>query len=321
MLCTEPILHCISDSDDSNRFTQQCPAGKKLIFSYSVLSTVGMLLYFSLLIDLSVFSTRISAWALVCFRVLSEVALFLLGIIFFCMAFASAISALEQSDPDFAGIPKSSLSLMKITFSMFDGTHFDLMREYPSVLICTILYIVTTIVFLTNLLIAQLNCAYQETFHDMIGYARLNRAKIITSTMATVSKRRWETFVASLRLDERVEFGEGDLGIAGGIQVTEPANQHITTVDMIRRFGGSTSTAAQWPEETTGDEDEDDRIDRLEKLIDRFQKRAASYGKGPKSKGSRGGSATTGESNEDSAGREGESGSHERSASEDGASE
>lgn len=113
--------------------------------------------------------------------------------------------------------------------------------------------------------------------------------------------------MTSLSLDERVEFGEGDLGIAGGIQTTEPANLHITTVDMIRRFGGSTSPAAQWPlEEQGGDEDEDDRIDRLEKMIDRLNKRAASYGK-KSAKGGRG--SATGGSGTGSAGG-GASGSH-----------
>merc|ERR1740123_1693725 len=159
------------------------------------------------------------------------------------------------------------------------------MQDHPSVLVSSILYITTTVVFLTNLLIAQLNCA-----------------KIITSTMPTVSKRRWERFVEVLHLEDRVEFGEGDLGIAGGIQMTEPANQNITTVDMIRRFGGSTSTAAQWPEDMADGEDEDDRIDKLEKLIDRFQKRASTYGKSSKKGG--GGSATG-----ESGGGE-ESGSH-----------
>merc|ERR1712087_415571 len=101
--------------------------------------------------------------------------------------------------------------------------------------------------------------------------------------MPTVSKGRWYDFATSLRLDERCEFGEGDLGIAGGIQILEPANLHITTVDLIRRFGGSTSQLAQWPEEENGEDDDDDRLDRLGKLIDRYQKRASSYAKGSKS--------------------------------------
>merc|ERR1712203_258890 len=67
-------------------------------------------------------------------------------------------------------------------------------------------------------------------------------------------------------------FGEGDLGLSGGIQVLEPANANITTVDMIRRFGGSTSPAAQWPEEENEAGDEGDRFERIEKLIEKALK-------------------------------------------------
>merc|ERR1719277_2169868 len=133
-----------------------------------------------------------------------------------------------------------------------------------------------------NLLIAQLNCAYQSTYGDMLGYARLNRGKIVTETMPTVSKRRWDTFVASLRMDECVEFGEGDIGIPGGIQVLEPASQNITTTDMIRRFGGSTSPAAQWPEEENLGEATEDRFERMEKLMERSLKKVS----GKRGKGS-----------------------------------
>merc|ERR1719277_1877090 len=94
--------------------------------------------------------------------------------------------------------------------------------------------------------------------------------------MASVKAWRWQRFLSTLRLEERVEFGEGDLGLAGGIQVWEPAAANITTVDMIRRFGGSTSQAAQWPEEA-GD-DEDDQLDRIEKLVEKAIKRMGSTG-------------------------------------------
>merc|ERR1719464_1516823 len=90
--------------------------------------------------------------------------------------------------------------------------------------------------------------------------------------MGLVSKEHWSKFVISLRLDEPVEFGEGDLGVSGGIQVLEPANANVTTVDMIRRFGGSTSPAAQWPEEENEAGDEGDRFERIEKLIERALK-------------------------------------------------
>mmetsp|Transcript_152125 Transcript_152125/g.486072 ORF Transcript_152125/g.486072 Transcript_152125/m.486072 type:complete len:126 (+) Transcript_152125:412-789(+) len=91
--------------------------------------------------------------------------------------------------------------------------------------------------------------------------------------MPSVPKWRWEAFVRVLSLDECLEFGEGDMGVPGGVTVFEPASANITTVDMIRRFGGSTSPEAQWPEEENTCDDEDDRFDRMEKLMQKAMKR------------------------------------------------
>merc|ERR1719444_57428 len=168
---------------------------------------------------------------------------------------------------------------MKVSFGMMGGGHYDVLHEFPALMVAVVIYIVSTVVFLLNLLIAQLNCAYAATYQDMVGFARLNRCKIIAETMPLVSVKRWGRFLESLRLEDRVEFGEGDLGIAGGIQVSEAASVNIATQDMIRRFGGSTSQEAQWPEEAGGD-DEDDRLDRMEKLIEKAMKRMTSSKKG-----------------------------------------
>merc|ERR1719410_2344134 len=119
--------------------------------------------------------------------------------------------------------------------------------------------------------------------------------------MPSVPEWRWKRFLGTLKLDERVEFGEGDLGVTGGIQVWEPAALNITTVDMIRRFGGSTSVAAQWPEEVG--EDEDDQLDRIEKLIEKAMKRMGSGG------GGKGGKGDSAQGSSDQGG--GDSGAHE----------
>jgi len=285
MLITEPILHCLDSKTAEVVLSENCPAVQDVIVAYSVFSTIAMLLYFSLLVDLSVLSTRISAFALVCFRVLSEVALFLFGLTFLVVAFASAISSLQHGISNFVGIPQAALSLYKITFGMLDGTMFDELQDEAAVFAMVLVYIITTVVFLMNLLIAQLNCAYQATYQDMLGYARLNRGKIVTETMPTVSKSRWDTFIGSLKLDDCVEFGEGDIGIPGGIQVLEPASQNITTQDMIHRFGGSTSQASPWPEEENLEESED-RFDRMEKMMERSLKKISTRRGGKGAKGS-----------------------------------
>merc|ERR1719502_581575 len=120
----------------------------------------------------------------------------------------------------------------------------------------------------------------------MVGYARLNRGNIIVTTVQGVSAKRWQRFLTSLKLDERLEFNEGDIGLGGGIQVTEPSNANPTTVDMIKRFGGSTSPAMPWPEEEGTGDDDDDKFDRLEKVILRATKKME--GAGSKSSGGAG---------------------------------
>ena len=59
----------------------------------------------------------------------------------------------------------------------------------------------------------------------------------------------------------------GDIGVAGGMQVLEPASANSTTVDMIKRFGGSSSDEMHWPLEDEGDGDENERFHRMRAKI------------------------------------------------------
>eukprot|EP00929_Paragymnodinium_shiwhaense_P016081 TRINITY_DN12424_c0_g4_i1.p1 TRINITY_DN12424_c0_g4~~TRINITY_DN12424_c0_g4_i1.p1 ORF type:complete len:167 (+),score=53.64 TRINITY_DN12424_c0_g4_i1:57-503(+) len=103
----------------------------------------------------------------------------------------------------------------------------------------------------------------------MVGYARLKRSKIIVETLPSVNPKRWSVFKDVLDLDSPLEFNEGDVGIAGGLQVEEPAGMHPTTVDTIKRVGGTTSPLAQWPEETEEGGENDDRLGKIEQMIKR----------------------------------------------------
>eukprot|EP00971_Amphidinium_carterae_P340502 6478868-Amphidinium_carterae.1 len=98
--------------------------------------------------------------------------------------------------------------------------------------------------------------------------------RIITETAPYVAKKTWTRFVESLALEEKIEFNAGDIGLAGGIQITEPGNLHPTTIDRIRRYGGSTSRSKQWPaEDSKGVEDEMDRITKMEELVHKTWKK------------------------------------------------
>merc|ERR1712054_660768 len=286
MLILEPILWCINH-DHGKQFFEECTEADDKQMPYSIFSMLAMLLYFALLIDLAVLSTKVSAYVLVCIRMLSEVGLFVLALTGGMLTFSSGISVLKHDQDDFAGIHKGLLSLMEMTMKMYDGAHFEIYESDALVLICVFVFLVTVIVFLLNMLVAQLTCAYEAVYSDMIGYARLERIEIIVGIMPVVSEKRWRNFCESLKLDSKCEFNAGDIGVTGGVQLQEAANLNPTTQDMIKRFGGSTSVEMQWPAEQEGQGDEADRFERLENLIQKTLKHITKSGSG--GKGGRGG--------------------------------
>merc|ERR1719253_33691 len=284
MLILEPILWCFNH-DHGKQFFEECSEADSKTMPYSIFSMLAMLLYFALLIDLAVLSTKVSAYVLVCIRMLSEVSLFLLALCALLIAFSSGISVIQHEQEDFAGIPNGLLALLEMTMRMYDGAHFERYESDPLVLVCVFLFLITIMVFLLNMLVAQLTCAYEAVYSDMIGYARLERIEIIVGITPVVSEKRWQSFCEALKLDQKCEFNAGDIGVTGGMQLQEPANLNPTTQDMIKRFGGSTSVEMQWPAEAEGQGDEDDRVERLEQLIQKTLKRITKTG----GRGGRGG--------------------------------
>merc|ERR1719343_1368984 len=264
MLATEPILHCFG-VEDVDMFSPYCKEVNGVSGVYYTLNMLAMILYYTLLLDLAVFNNRVSAYVLVCGRMLVEIALFLLAMFAVLLTLSSALSCLEQEDEAFQNIGNGMMSLWEMLLRMFSTDHYKSLHDIPVVLIGVYVYLVTTAVFLFNLLIAQLCCSYDAIYADMVGYARLKRCRIIVETMPSVTPKRWGMFKDSLGLDHRIEFNEGDIGVAGGFQVMEPANAHPTTMDYIKRVGGTTSPLAQWPEEE-GDV-EDDKFGKLEALV------------------------------------------------------
>merc|ERR1719408_1175073 len=221
---------------------------------------------------------------------ISEVALFLalLGLI---LTFSSAMSVLEQDDPDFAGIPKGAYALLRMVLGAFDSTRYEKLHKEPVLEAMVFLFLIITVIFFLSMLVAQLSCAYSAVYEDMVGYARLERTETIVEIVGQVAKTRWGAFVESLRLNKRLEFNAGDIGVAGGIQMREAANIHPTTVDMIKRFGGSTSPEAQWPEDDA-DGDGEDRFEKMEKLLQRTLQRITKTGGHKGGKGGRSASGT-----------------------------
>mmetsp|Transcript_38120 Transcript_38120/g.71030 ORF Transcript_38120/g.71030 Transcript_38120/m.71030 type:complete len:114 (-) Transcript_38120:9-350(-) len=110
------------------------------------------------------------------------------------------------------------LSLSRILLGMYSSSEFAYLEEEPKLLISLSIFVVCTSIFLLNLLIAQLNCAYMGIFKDMLGFARLNRGSVILGNIPHVAPKRWNGFVESLKMDEKLEFNEGDIGFGGGFE-------------------------------------------------------------------------------------------------------
>jgi uncharacterized membrane protein YgcG len=322
MLSTCPLAYCLLGQNANLEDT--CPEAEPVLKPYSVFSMCAMILYYILLMDLAVFNNYLSAYVLVCGRMIGELFLALFALFAVCLTLSSALSTLDQNQAAFKDIYHGIMALWEMVIGIFSPEDFEALHAEPVLLILCYVFLIISVIFLLNLLVAQLSCAYDAIYGDMVGFARLKRLRIIVETMPSVGKKRWLAFVADLGLDKRLEFNEGDVGISGGVQVLEVASLNPTTVDMIKRFGGSTHPSNKWPEETS-DDDDVEKFERIEgllkKILDAVSKKSSSKhrGKGGSSTGMSGsGGHGTGSGENDENGGSGEAGSGEEGDGEGG---
>lgn len=256
----EPTFEC----SKGGMIRTSCPAVAESITVYRWIAMFNMLMLFVLGIDFMVVSTAVSAYVLACGRVIFEVLLCVLGLVFNLVTFSCVICCMRQEMKDFQTVPSTMLALIRITLCLYSGARLDEATQYVDLFLFISIYTLISWMFLLNLLVGQMSTIYQATYSDMVGFARLNRGRLMLKTIQTVKPKRWTAFVESLRLDEKLEFNEGDIGLAGGLQCFEPANAHAVTQEQIKRFGGPTNPAAPWPEEPEGSA-ESDKLELLEK--------------------------------------------------------
>eukprot|EP00927_Polykrikos_kofoidii_P002426 TRINITY_DN1096_c0_g1_i13.p1 TRINITY_DN1096_c0_g1~~TRINITY_DN1096_c0_g1_i13.p1 ORF type:complete len:1086 (+),score=186.39 TRINITY_DN1096_c0_g1_i13:79-3336(+) len=273
MLATEPIIYCLV-SDEAELFSDTCAASNDVKKPNSIASMMAMFAYFLLLIDLAVFNNRVAAYVLTCGRMVSELALFIFSLVVAVLTFACGLSCVAYDVDEFAGPHKGSLALWELCMRTFSSADYENnLRDEIIALLGIFVFLIVTSCFLLNLFIAQLTCAYSSVYADMVGYARIKRIRIIVETMPGVSPARWQRFVTGMAFDTKIEFNEGDIGVNNGVATWEPAKEHPTTVDIIKRFGGSTSVEVQWPEEEGTGDDDGDKFERIELIIKRAMER------------------------------------------------
>merc|ERR1740130_2476118 len=136
---------------------------------------IAMILYYTLLIELAVFNMRLSAYVLVCGRVLVELALFLLALSCVLVTLSSAFSCLEQEEKEFKSIGRGFITLWEMTVNMYSTPAYARLHNETLLLIGCYCFMIISVVFLLNLLVAQLTGAFKTIYVDMLGFARLKR--------------------------------------------------------------------------------------------------------------------------------------------------
>ena len=114
-------------------------------------------------------------------------------------------------------IPRAALSYLMMAFALFDPTQYKNVTNSVLIFILLILFQICIFVFLLNLLIAQLCSKHKAMYEDIVGYARIQRIITIYATIPYVPVPTWTKWIDSLMLDEKLEFGVGDIGVNGSL--------------------------------------------------------------------------------------------------------
>jgi len=280
MFFIEPVLYCLQHSDGefegAGIFTDLCPEAKAVREAYSVLSLFIVVLYMALLLDLAALSIKLQAYVLVAINIMPELLLTLSAVLFFLLMFATCVSVTPTSVDAFKDMPTAALRFFQMSVKIHDSRGMSDYASVPLLMVALGLFVVAVVFSAFNIFIAQLTCAYQEIYASMVGHSILRRMQISIDIIQTLRKKNFKDFVKSLVMDAPLEFGEGDIGLPGGVQIMEQAAAHPLNKESILRFGGSTEATMQWPKEDKYEEvNEDVRIDRLVKKFDKSLLRVA----------------------------------------------
>eukprot|EP00435_Cladocopium_sp_Y103_P003451 s1476_g1.t1 len=254
MMMVEPLFICLAKSEES--FIQfECRNYTDLMcLFYEIFVIIGVFLYIALIMELGSISIKLSEYRVLCLRAIEQIVL-CFGVVFLVIfSFAFAINGMTRevehvTSEEWSDVGATTSTLIRLAFGAMDMVAVQSVAyESPLLIVVIILFMMMVYSFFFNLLVSQF-CGVQASLAlDIKGHARLARGEIIIETFKAVKLKRWQKFMDSLHLDQRVDFEEGDIGLAGGIKNFEPALAHPVAKDQIVRFGGMTDAHLPWPE-------------------------------------------------------------------------
>jgi hemoglobin-like flavoprotein len=215
------------------------------------LNAFAAVLLWSQVLQIMVLSTRLAALTYTIGIMAEDVTRNLLVVGFFVAAFSTALTALREDH--FPTFGQSLLVLVRVILNVDPPSLYDLT---PLGIFFFFMFIITAIVGMLNILIAQLWSSYGQVASNKLGYALQHRANICMH-MESVMPTRWRLMLFDeMFFDTNVPFNQGDAGPSGGIQVIEPAsvrNSPYYVPDRILRFTGEASPNDPWPVELGDD--------------------------------------------------------------------
>jgi hemoglobin-like flavoprotein len=215
------------------------------------LNSFAAVLLWSQVLQIMVLSTRLAALTYTIGIMAEDVTRNLLVVVFFVAAFSTALTALREDQ--FPTFGESLLVLVRVILNVDPPSLHNLT---PLGIFFLFMFIITAIVGMLNILIAQLWSSYGLVASNKLGYALQHRANICMH-IESVLPTRWRLILFDeMFFDTNVPFNQGDAGPCGGIQVIEPAsirNSPYYVPDRILRFTGEASPNDPWPVELDDD--------------------------------------------------------------------
>ncbi|CAK9101772.1 Retrovirus-related Pol polyprotein from transposon TNT 1-94 [Durusdinium trenchii] len=226
---------------------------------YEIFVIIAVFLYVILIVEVGSVSIKLSEYRVLCLHAIEQVLLCFGVVLLTILTFAFAISGMTREaggnglDLEWADVGTIISTLIRLSFGAMDiGSIQHVAEDSPLLIVVIILFMMMVYTFFFNLLVSQFCGVYTSLAADIKGHARLARGEIIIETFKAVKLTRWQKFMNALHLDQKVDFEQGDIGLAGGIKTFEPALAHPVAKDQIIRFGGRTESHLPWPEKIEG---------------------------------------------------------------------
>ena len=128
MCAGEPMFYCAYTIPETGP-TERCEEAEEVMQLYIILAVLAMILHWLLVINLSVFATKLAAFVLVIREVLSEVGKFMVAIVFILVTFSSAIASLRHDVMEFSTLPKAANCLFATTVGIYEGDYREMLHQ------------------------------------------------------------------------------------------------------------------------------------------------------------------------------------------------